>query len=71
MEEGIMKQLWVIVKGFITFMAFATIVTGVVVYVISTKSTAKTLNEDVVPQLKYLVRAEQTNRERDSIFDKN
>jgi len=61
-------KLWSIVKGFISFIAFASIVTAGVVYYLSTKETSNTLNEKVVPQLEYLVKADSANRARDAIM---
>jgi len=63
-----MKQLWTIVKGFLTFVTFTGVVSLITLYISSTKNTSTTLNDEVVPQLNYLVAAEKANRERDSLM---
>ena len=63
-----MKQLWVIVKGVITFVAFSAIVGAAILYVNSTKETGSTLQNDVIPKLNYLVKADSANRSRDEIM---
>lgn len=59
---------WAIVKGAVVFTAFTSALTVAIVYILSTKETSATLNDIVVPQLDYLVKADSANKARDEVM---
>lgn len=59
---------WPIVKGVITFAAFTAIVSAALVFITNIRETDSTLNDIVVPQLNYLVKADSSNKARDKVM---
>lgn len=59
---------WAIVKGAITFAAFTAIVSAALVFITNIRETDSTLNDIVVPQLNYLVKADSANKARDKVL---